>query len=102
MSQLLGTVALGALIWWLFVVARRTATTSRRTRSRMILGGVVTLVVVPAVGLWLTRQVPDTPGSPAALVGITLIWLFGGVLLLFAVPSLIGALVARPTTEEEE
>jgi cytochrome bd-type quinol oxidase subunit 2 len=101
MSQLLSTLALFALIGWLFIVARRTASTSRRVRSRMIAAALSTLIVVPVIGYWLTRQVPDTPGSPAALVGVTLIWLLGGVFLLFAVPALIGALVAKPMTEEE-
>ncbi len=102
MTQLLSTLALFALCWGLFAVARRTAMTSRLVRSRMIWSGVLILVVVQVVGFWLIRQIPDTPGSPAALVGITLVGLLGGVFLLFALPTLIGALVAKPVAEEDE
>ena len=38
------------------------------------------------------RIVPDTPGSPAALVGYTLFWIVGGGLLLLSLPVFIATL----------
>ena len=48
----------------------------------------------------LPHRVPDTQGSPAALVAILLLWLIGGCFLFVGIASLIGAALARgPATQ---
>lgn len=94
--SLLSLLILAAILWGIFTGARRTATLSRRARRGVLAGATVGIVAAVAAILLLPRLVPDTPGSPAALVFITLIWLVGGVGLLMAVPALFGAFVAKP------
>jgi hypothetical protein len=43
-----------------------------------------------------TARVPDTPGSPAALVFLTLLWLIGGSMILVGLVTLPAGIRARP------
>ena len=52
------------------------------------MGGVFAFVLPP--------HVPETPGSPATLVGVALLWVIGGCLMFTGLMALLGAVVARP------
>jgi hypothetical protein len=63
-----------------------------RTRIAVSAGALVATGVVLA--LWLSTRIPETPGSPASLVGVVLLWLVGGLLVMIGLPALVGALAA--------
>lgn len=54
-------------------------------------GVTVAAIIVPWV---LSKRIPDTPGSPAALVGITLLWGAGVICLVVTVPAFLAAVSA--------
>jgi hypothetical protein len=91
-------VALAGLAWitWnMFDTARRRAGESPRVRRVLIAGGLLQICGGIVVAFWLPHRVPDTPGSPAALVGMLVFWIVGGLLLYTGVISLVGATLAR-------
>jgi len=101
--RLLLLLALLLLICWgIFTAARRLATLSRRARTRTIILSAIGVVAGLWIAFGLPRRVPDTPGSPAMMVGILALWFLGGSILVLAVPSLVGAVVAKPPTVEIE
>jgi len=101
-TQILSSIALFVLCGWFFISARRMASSSRSVRRGLILGALAAIGVAAVIIFYLPYRIPDTPGSPAALVVVALLWVMGAVLLLFAVPSLVGALVAKPPLEGSE
>jgi hypothetical protein len=92
----LGLIVCGAI----FTGARRLAMVSRRARTRTIVLSFIGIAAGAWVAFILPRRVPDTPGSPAMLVGVLALWFLGGSLLVLAVPSMAGAVMAKPPTEE--
>ena len=86
----------------IFTGARRAATASRRARTRVIIASALGIVAGLWVAFVLPRRLPDTPGSPAMLVGVLALWFIGGGALVVAVPSLIGASFARPAEEGDK
>jgi hypothetical protein len=91
-------VALAGLAWitWnIFDTARRRAGESPRLRRILIAGGVLQIAAGIVVAFWLPHRVPDTPGSPAALVGMLVFWIIGGLLLYVGAISLVGAALPR-------
>lgn len=91
-------LALAGLAWfgWLvFGTSRRRASESPRRRRTLLVGGALMVALGVASAFWLPHRVPDTPGSPAALVAILLLWLIGGSFLFVGIASLIGAALAR-------
>ena len=97
--QLLALLILLAICWGIFTGARSVARVSPRARLRMIYGSALAMIAAIVVLVWLPHQVPDTQGSPAGTVMILLMWMVGGLGLAIAIPSLVGAIVARPPNE---
>jgi hypothetical protein len=86
-----GVVTAGVL---LFTRGRRQARDPARSRAGLILRyGIGTLLGV-YLGLVLPRSVPDTPGSPAALVITLLLWIVGGGVGFASLAALLGVLSA--------
>jgi hypothetical protein len=101
MGQAISTLVLLALLGSVGYAGYRSAETSRVMKRRILLGGTA-LIVVIGLGVWfLSSKVPETPGSPGTLVMLTLIWLFGGVGSVLMLATMIGALFARPTEQED-
>ena len=100
MRSLLLLALLLTVCWGIFTGARSLATVSRRARMRTIILSALGIVAGLWVAFVLPRRVPDTPGSPAMLVGVLALWFIGGSVLVLAVPSMIGAVVAKPPTKE--
>ena len=106
MGAFIQTVAMlavgGFLLYTVYRTARRRAEQSPESRTWMIVrsaGGVAIAVIAI---LWLPGRVPDTPGSPAALVMFTLIWLLGGMMVIMGSASLLGAWLAKPGIGTDE
>jgi len=54
------------------------------------------LLVGLFIALGLPQFVTETPGSPASLVILTVLWVVGGVLVVMSVVALAGAYRAKP------
>jgi len=95
-------LALGAAILTLtgFLASsvRQRARTSATLRARLIVGSVIGAAVGAALAFWLPRQIPETPGSPASLVGVLVSWIVGGGLLFLTLAALIGAVLGKRET----
>ena len=63
-------------------------------------GGLLQICAGSVVAFWLPHRVPDTPGSPAALVGMLVFWIVGGLLLYVGAVSLVAAAFARKPAPE--
>jgi hypothetical protein len=96
MESLIFLAVAAGLIYWSYRRARRRAGGSPRLRRFLLAIGVVTLAAGLIVGLWLPTKVPDTQGSPAALVMMLLCWIVGGMMVLTALITLVAAWLARP------
>jgi hypothetical protein len=101
-SQIISSLLLFALAFWLFATARRVASESTRMRFRILIGSGVGIIGAVFMIFIVPRWLPETPGSPGTLVGVALLWIFAAVILLGAVPALIGALSARTDGEGSE
>lgn len=51
------------------------------------------------IALWLPGRVPETPGSPATIVALLVLWIIGGGLAFVGVTTILGALLARPLAD---
>ncbi len=80
--------------------ARARARRSSATRTVLFLGSAVGLAAGLGLALWLPPRLPDTPGSPAMLVGVLALWFAGGSLALLSAATLLGAAVATPPASE--
>jgi hypothetical protein len=85
----------------LFFLARAQARRSTRSRTFLVVKAVGFGLVGAYVAFVLPGSVPDTPGSPAALVMLLALWSFGGFMLLGAVPAFFGAIFAGRRAVEE-
>src|SRR5689334_21558055 len=97
MSGLKAVAAVAALLLVPLLMALAVRARVRRRpelRRRIIASSVFVILLAAAVGIWLPTQVPDTPGSPAMLVGIVVLWILGGVLFIAGLASLIGVVLA--------
>ena len=94
-GSVLALAGLAWITWSMFDTARRRAGESPRVRRMLIAGGLLQICAGAVVAFWLPHRVPDTPGSPAALVGMLVFWIIGGLLLFAGVVSLVGAALAR-------
>ena len=97
MSGLKAVAAVAALLLVPLVMALAVRARVRRRpelRGRIIASSVFVILLAAVVGIWLPTQVPDTPGSPAMLVGIVVLWILGGVLFIAGLASLLGAVFA--------
>lgn len=66
------------------------------SRPRASLGkGVAMLFVGAVLALLLPGFVPDTPGSPATLVMLLMLWILGGALALLGLAVALVALLRR-------
>ncbi len=98
--SLLALAGLAWMGWVIFGTTRRRAAGSPRRRRGLVAGSLLMIAGGAAVAFWLPHRVPDTPGSPAALVAILLLWLIGGGFVFVGAASLLGAALARgPATE---
>jgi len=100
MGAFIQTIAMlavgGYLLYAAYRKARRRAEQSPETRTWMIVRNGAGVAIAVIAILWLPARVPDTPGSPAALVMFTLIWLLGGMMVIMGSASLLGAWMAKP------
>jgi MFS family permease len=96
LEQLLSTLALIAVLIGAFVAARRRARGSSGARRSSLLKNAVLLVIGLAIAFALPTLIPDTPGSPAALVMYAVCWLIGGSMAILALVGLVGSWLARP------
>jgi hypothetical protein len=90
---LAGVVALlvGAAI---FLVVRARVRRMPSLRFRIVLFGCLAIALAGGLGWWLPSKVPDTPGSPAALIIVGFLWFLAAAFLLVGVSSLLGAAFA--------
>ena len=80
----------------LFLRSRARAEQSAAMRTRLITISAFGLAIGIGITFWLPRKVPDSNGSPASLVAIALLWVIGGSIVFASLPTLLGALFARP------
>jgi hypothetical protein len=99
-GSVVALAGLAWITWYMFDTARRRAGQSPRLRRLLVAGGLLQIAVGGVVAFWLPFRVPDTPGSPAALVGMLLLWIVGGLLLYSGAIGLLGAAFARAPAPE--
>ena len=80
----------------LFLRTRARAEQSRAMRTRLLTISALGLVIGIGITFWLPRRVPEISGSPASLVAIALLWVLGGSIVFATLPTLLGALFAKP------
>ena len=100
MRTLFLLVIFGLVGWTMVRTIRNRASRSPAMKSRMLIGGCLSLVFGLVIALWLPGRVPETQGSPATLVAILLLWVVGGGLAYVGVVTLLGALFARPPADD--
>jgi len=100
MRTLLLLTVFGLVGWTMARTIRNRASRSTAVKNRMLIVGCLFLALGPVMALWLPRRVPDTPGSPAALVAIVVLWVVGAGLAYVGVVTLLGALFARPPADD--
>ena len=93
---LVAIVIASALGYGAFIAAYRKARRSPARRRGLIAGDAVALALGLALALWVPIRIPETTGSPASLVAISLLWLVGGCLAFLGLAALLGAVFARP------
>jgi drug/metabolite transporter (DMT)-like permease len=96
MGSLVGLIGLVAISYMIFRTSRESARESAAARRRAIVGALIMMLTGAVMAFWLTRYVPETPGSPGTLVFLTLLWLLGGCMLFLGAIALAGGIVARP------
>lgn len=101
MSQALSSLVLLALVIWIFLSVRRVAQGSAKARGRILLLSGLAIGAALIIAFVVPRWVPETPGSPGALVVIALLWVGAAVVVMWALPALIAALTVRPRTPED-
>jgi MFS family permease len=100
-TRLVVLLAVAALIALpVFGVARDRARAAPAIRARLLVASAIGVTVGLVAALWLPRRIPETPGSPASLVGVLVLWSVGGGLALLSAAALLGAIVARPNRHD--
>ena len=84
-----------------FRQAQRRARVTRQARTALLVRSVIGLVMGGVLALVLPQFVPETPGSPATIVALLLLWIVGGGLAFLSLAALAGALTARPGDADE-
>ena len=97
MGSLLYLAVFVGILYWTFVKVRKRASQSRRQRRFTLATSLLQLAGGLVIAFALPTLVRDTPGSPAALVMLTVCWLIGGVMVVRAIVSILGAWLAKPT-----
>jgi hypothetical protein len=82
-----------------FQAARSNASRSAGTRVPVLLQAGVGIVIGLPLALWLPTRTRETPGSPANLVTVLVLWIIGGGFALLSTAMLLGAVVASPAAE---
>lgn len=95
MESLLYLGLLIGLLYWTFLKVKRRASGSTSRRRSTLIRSLLQLAVGLVIAFWLPTRVPDTPGSPAALVMLVLSWLLGGAMAVTAMIGVVAALLAR-------
>lgn len=99
MRLLILVLVLGLTGWTMTRVIRDRATQSPALRRHFFIRGGIALVLGLVIARWLPRRVPETQGSPATMVILLVIWVIGGGLAFVGVATIVGALLARPSTD---
>ena len=94
-------LAVFGLVGWTMVRRiRDRASRSPAVKNRMLIRGCLFLALGLVIALWLPKRVPETQGSPATLVALLVLWVFGGGLAYVGVVAILGALLARPPADD--
>jgi hypothetical protein len=97
MLETLVAVVLGAaVLYWVYAKTQQRAAQSARGRRWLILRTSTGALAGLAIGVVLPQFVGETPGSPASLVVLLVLWVVGGVLLSLSAAALAGAYFAKP------
>ena len=100
MRTLLLLAAFGLVGWSMARTIHKRASRSPAMKSRMIIRGCISLVLGLVIALWLPGRVPETPGSPATMVAMLVLWVLGGGLAYVGIIAIVGALFARPGADD--
>ncbi len=84
-----------ATLWMIVAETRRRLRRRPARRPGLLASAIAALVAGAIVAFWLPPRIPETPGSPATMVGMLLAWLMGGGLLLIGLGTLLGILTTR-------
>lgn len=87
-------VATGAAV---FLAARRMARGSPVRRALLLATSVAMLCASAWLAFWAPAKIPDTPGSPAALIAWLMLIVLACILGLAGVSTLLGAACATRT-----
>jgi membrane protease YdiL (CAAX protease family) len=96
LETLLAVVLGAAAVYWVYLKTQQRAAQSARGRRWLIVRTSAGALVGLAVGVVLPQFVGETPGSPASLVVLLVLWVVGGVLLTLSAAALAGAYRAKP------
>ena len=86
-------VGVGIVLWRLFLILRERVRAEPGFRRALLIRGTVAIVAALAIGLAVPRIVPDTPGSPAALVFLLFGWMVAAMLGLLGIVATVAASV---------
>jgi MFS family permease len=89
-------LAVAALVGYPIYARMRSRVRAGSTRRPVALAGAALAIAAGlALALVVPRHVPDTPGTPATLVAIALLWILGGSIVFAGLAALLGAWFAR-------
>jgi drug/metabolite transporter (DMT)-like permease len=89
-------LALAALVGYpVYARMRSRIRAGASRRSVALAGAALAFAAGLALALVVPRHVPETPGSPATLVAIALLWIVGGSLAFVGLAAFLGAWFAR-------
>jgi peptidoglycan/LPS O-acetylase OafA/YrhL len=100
LGSIVGTIALFAIAYGIFRASRENARESPRARRRALIGSAAMIVGGAVSALWLPTRLPETPGGPAVLVVVALLYVIGFCLVFTGLAALLGAAVAKPVPTE--
>jgi MFS family permease len=92
-------VVFGLVGWTMARTIRDRACRSPALRRRLLIRACIALILGLVIALWLPGRVPETPGSPATIVALLVLWVIGGGLVFVGVATIVGALLARPPAD---
>lgn len=96
LEQLVSVAIIIGVLYFAFAKARRRASDSNAKKRASLITNALLLAAGLGIAFLLPMVVPDTPGSPAALVMYLLCWLIGGLMAVFALVAFAGSWLGRP------
>jgi hypothetical protein len=93
---LVAAAVAGVFGWMVFTKMRQRARASSEARLGIITRMAIGSFLGAVLAFWVSTHIPETPGSPASMVGVILAWLVGGGLLFLSLCGLAGAVVSQP------